>query len=175
MRIKNIQFKDYKRFHDLTINLGENPARIVALVGPNGCGKSSVFDGMLFRNSAYQVVGVNSNNTHNYKYHSLLHQEGFNFKNVIIEFDKGSFEQVRDNRRETGDKNTIFSFRSSFRYNGTLNVMETRAVDDIRTNNYGASTSSDMQKSITIYLVIAIQKFCSYRVVEIQSWIKEAQ
>lgn len=45
--------KDYKRFHDLTIDLGNTPKRIVALVGPNGCGKSSVFDAMLFVSNAY--------------------------------------------------------------------------------------------------------------------------
>jgi predicted ATPase len=44
MRIKNVQLKRFKRFDDLTIDLGDAPARIVALVGPNGCGKSSVFD-----------------------------------------------------------------------------------------------------------------------------------
>ena len=44
MYIKKIRLVDYKRFHDLTIDLGDNPKRIVALVGPNGCGKSSIFD-----------------------------------------------------------------------------------------------------------------------------------
>ena len=50
MRVKKIQLKNgYKRFHDLTIDLEDNPSRIIALVGSNGCGKSSVLDGMLFR------------------------------------------------------------------------------------------------------------------------------
>jgi chromosome segregation ATPase len=58
MRIKKIELKDgYKRFHHLTIDLGDRPARIVALVGPNGCGKSSVFDGMLFRYAQQHVIG----------------------------------------------------------------------------------------------------------------------
>ena len=48
MHIKKIHMSKYKRFFDLTIDLGENPRRIVALVGPNGCGKSSVFDAMLY-------------------------------------------------------------------------------------------------------------------------------
>lgn len=53
MFVKKIEMKDYKRFHDLTIDLGNTPKRIVALVGPNGCGKSSVFDAMLFVSNAY--------------------------------------------------------------------------------------------------------------------------
>lgn len=48
MKIKKIHLNKYKRFHNLTIDLGDNPRRIVALVGPNGCGKSSIFDAMLF-------------------------------------------------------------------------------------------------------------------------------
>jgi len=44
MRVKKIQLKDFKRFDDLTIDLSENPKKIIALVGPNGCGKSSIFD-----------------------------------------------------------------------------------------------------------------------------------
>lgn len=42
MRIKTVNLKHFKRFDDLTINLGNNPSKIIALVGPNGCGKSIV-------------------------------------------------------------------------------------------------------------------------------------
>jgi predicted ATP-dependent endonuclease of OLD family len=44
MKISKIQLKDFKRFDDLTIDLGDSPRKIIALVGPNGCGKSSIFD-----------------------------------------------------------------------------------------------------------------------------------
>ena len=58
MRIQKIQLKNgYKRFHDLTIDLGSSPKRIIALIGPNGCGKSSVLDGMLFHNNAHEAIG----------------------------------------------------------------------------------------------------------------------
>ena len=57
MKIKKLHLKKYKRFSDLTIDLGETPKRIIALVGPNGCGKSSVFDAMLFHNNAYNRIG----------------------------------------------------------------------------------------------------------------------
>ncbi len=60
MKIKKIHMNGYKRFLDLTIDLGDQPARIVALVGPNGCGKSSVFDAMLFLTNAYGHIGNSS-------------------------------------------------------------------------------------------------------------------
>lgn len=148
MKIKKIHFTDYKRFHDLTIDLGEVPARIVALVGPNGCGKSSVFDGMLYVNNAYNMIGTNSNIAHDYRYHSLLQNSSYNYQNIIIEFDTGPFTQVRKNKEQLGQRNTIFSFRSSFRYSSSLNITETKAVDDIKLNNYGASTASDMDARI---------------------------
>ncbi len=47
MRIKNIELKDYKRFTHLRISDIPQAARLVVLVGPNGCGKSSVFDAFI--------------------------------------------------------------------------------------------------------------------------------
>ncbi len=44
MRVGKIKLKEFKRFDDLTISLGNNPKKVIALVGPNGCGKSSIFD-----------------------------------------------------------------------------------------------------------------------------------
>lgn len=64
MKIKKLHLKKYKRFSDLTIDLGETPKRIIALVGPNGCGKSSVFDAMLFHNNAYNRIGNTGNKTY---------------------------------------------------------------------------------------------------------------
>ena len=64
MRIKKLQLKNgYKRFFDLTIDLGENPKKIIALIGPNGCGKSSVLDGMLFHHNAHGQIGNKSGTT----------------------------------------------------------------------------------------------------------------
>ena len=45
MRVKTVKLVGFKRFDHLTIDLGDTPKKIIAMVGPNGCGKSSVFDG----------------------------------------------------------------------------------------------------------------------------------
>ena len=59
MRVKSVQLKKFKRFDDLTIDLGDSPKKIVALVGPNGCGKSSVFDA--FEQILQNHVSANTN------------------------------------------------------------------------------------------------------------------
>ena len=46
MKIKSIHLKDFKRFKDLTISDLPESAKLIVLVGPNGCGKSSVFEAM---------------------------------------------------------------------------------------------------------------------------------
>ena len=50
--------------------------------------------------------------------------------------------------KDLPNQKTIFSFRSSFRYNGALNVTETKAVSDIVNNDFGASSASDIDQRI---------------------------
>ena len=143
MRIKKIELKNgYKRFHHLTIDLGDNPKRIVALVGPNGCGKSSVLDGILFRNHAYELIGEKGNK--DYNYHSMHKAPNFDSQNIVIDFVEGSFQDVWTARQREGKHKTLISFRSPYRYNSNLNVTQSRAINEIRHNTYGASLSSDV-------------------------------
>lgn len=146
MRIKKIHLSRYKRFYDLTISLGDDPKRIIALVGPNGCGKSSVFDAMLFHNNAYGKIGGTSSK--DYTYHSLERTPNYSFRNISIDFDQGTYDVVRLKKETEGLEKTIFSFRSSFRYNGSLNVQESKAVSELRKNDFGASSASDIDQRI---------------------------
>jgi DNA repair exonuclease SbcCD ATPase subunit len=105
MRIKKLQLKNgYKRFHELTIDLGDDPKRIVALVGPNGCGKSSVLDGILFHNNAHNRIG--DKNDKNHEYHSMNQTPNYNYLNVDIEFVDGNYQKIRSERESTGKENT---------------------------------------------------------------------
>ena len=141
MRLKKVRlFNGYKRFHDTTIDLGENPARLIALVGPNGCGKSSVLDGILFHSNAYGQIG--NKRGKDYTYHSMTGDRSLDYQSVKLDFDNGDYIQNRNAR--AGKENTIFSFRSPYRYNSQLDVKETKAVSDIVLNNYGATAASDL-------------------------------
>ncbi|WP_339924667.1 ATP-binding protein [uncultured Cyclobacterium sp.] len=143
MKIKKLQLKNgYKRFHDLSIELGDKPKRIIALVGPNGCGKSSVIDGMLFLNNSWGQIGNKQVKDHTY--HSMNQTPNYDFTNVTIEFENGDFQKIKEDRYKLGKEKTMFSFRSPYRYNNTLKVKESKATSDIILNNYGASASSDL-------------------------------
>ena len=68
----------------------------------------------------------------------------FNYTNIVIDFVEGKFNAMRKERENTGKRNTIFSFRSPYRYNNNLKVQQSQATSEIRLNNYGATTSSDI-------------------------------
>lgn len=138
MFIKSVRLKNgYKRFHDLTIDLGEDPKRIVALVGPNGCGKSSVLDGLMHHASNWNLVGTYFNRENSYySMRSDVHLDG---TSVEVMFTTGDYGTQYQRRAKTNKGNTVFSFRSPYRYNNNLKITETRAVDPIRQNQYGAA------------------------------------
>lgn len=146
MRIKRVRLKNgYKRFRDLTIDLGENPARIVALVGPNGSGKSSVLDGLLYRQRAYHPIGSDHRNER--AYHSMDPEQHVDHTNIEIDFVGGSFSEMHAVRGAIG-VGTMFSFRSPYRYNNYIKIRETRATVDIRENRYGASDASGLDSKM---------------------------
>ena len=147
MLIKKIRLKNgYKRFHDLTIDLGDNPARIIALVGPNGCGKSSVLDGLLFHSSAHEQIGVNEHR--DATYHSMNADIPPHFTNVEIDFIGGSYRQMREEREKVGKSNTVFSFRSPYRYNSHIKISQIRSTNAISQNNYGAGNASSLDSKM---------------------------
>jgi len=147
MRVKKVRLKNgYKRFCDLTIDLGESPARVVALVGPNGCGKSSVLDGLLYHLEGYRRIGAGPSRDHTY--HSMSNQPSFDWQNVEIEFSEGKFEGVWARREVDGKEGTIFSFRSPYRYNNQLKIKETKATTEIRLNKYGAGDASSLDSKM---------------------------
>ena len=146
MFIKKISLLNYKRFKDLTINLGDKPKRIIALIGPNGCGKSSVFDAMVFYQSLRKRIGnprINKDLTYHYTTDNISRE------NIKIEFTDEDFSnKYAALEIEEEETSKIFSFRSSYRYNENLSIKNIKTVEPIETNSIGASTTTDLDDRI---------------------------
>ena len=96
-----------------------------------------MFDALLFLQGAYESIGRTGQKDS--WYHSLDQDPNFGMQNVDVVFSTGRFRDVQESRRE--NRNTLFSFRSSYRYNTEVKVDEIRSVEDIRRNQDGASTA----------------------------------
>ena len=57
MKIDSIHLQNFKRFTDLKIQNIPATAKLVVLLGPNGCGKSSVFDALHNQSYPYRQLG----------------------------------------------------------------------------------------------------------------------
>lgn len=123
MRVKTLRLTGFKRFDDLTIDLGPTPKKIVAMVGPNGCGKSSIFDGF------------------EQKMQSGRSHENADFYSKSLFYDDNS-QNERYKAREvklTLDQEALstksFYFRTSYRYTPKINVNQIKPIQETRSRN----------------------------------------
>ena len=58
LRLNSARIKNFKRFIDLTIHNLSPDAKLIVLLGPNGCGKSSLFDAFQRRLKVDQFFGM---------------------------------------------------------------------------------------------------------------------
>lgn len=80
MKIKGIQLKNFKRFTDLTLENIPEQAKLVLLIGANGSGKSSLFDG--FRYTSFVSNDKSSNNE--YSFYNIEQSNLYYRKNLGI-------------------------------------------------------------------------------------------
>jgi len=104
---------------------------------------------MLFKVSTYGGAIGAFGNHRDYKYHSLLQEPNYQPSGKIdIVFGEDTFDEIVVRHSHTRENRSLFSFRSSFRYNSNLQIREAKAISDILMNNDGASTASDLDQRI---------------------------
>ncbi len=123
MKVKKIELKEFKRFDDLTIDLGEQPKKIIAIVGPNGCGKSSIFDAFEERTKDFRDHG-NEGATFFSKamYYTDETQRKSDYnKNVSVKITPESGSITRKS----------FYIRTAYRFTSKFNVQQLTALPEI--------------------------------------------
>lgn len=120
MRIKEVHIHSFKRFHNLIIRDLPVAARLVVLAGPNGSGKTSLFDG--FRN--WQgAMGLGISGDREYAQKKGLPELDWN-QYVQITF----HEQVPTTDNE---KRKIFYFRTAYRNEPDFTVQSLQRMGGI--------------------------------------------
>lgn len=123
MKVKKVILKEFKRFDDLTIDLGEEPKKIIAVVGPNGCGKSSIFDAFEETLKDYRYTdheGINFYSKAMYYNDEEKRHSNYNKRNAI----KITFQNGTINRKS-------FYVRTAYRFTSKFNVQRLEAMPDI--------------------------------------------
>ena len=124
MRIQTIRLKDFKRFDDLTIDLGSIPKKIVALVGPNGCGKSSIFDAFeeKMKDLRHIADGENSSYFSKVLYNSIISA-------TSVPYNKHNSIQIGFYNSVINRKS--FYIRTAYRFTSKINVNQIAALPDV--------------------------------------------
>jgi len=122
MHVKRIYAKDFRRFTEIEVTDLPRTAKLVVLAGPNGNGKSSLFD-LLKKISDRNYTGIGGWEV---DYHSKITSFGTSSaQNVELEF----HEEL------SGDKRKAFYFRTAYRNEPQFKTGEVGGVTDVLAEN----------------------------------------
>ena len=121
MRLQTVELVGFKRFDHLTINLGSTPKKIVAMVGPNGCGKSSVFDAFeqQLKNFRHQGTEDEEFYSKGLFYHDSPENEQYKQRKVTITPYSDSLSRKS------------FYIRTSYRFTPKIDIKQIEHLPDI--------------------------------------------
>ncbi len=123
MKIKEVNIKKFKRFTDLTISEIPETAKLIVLVGPNGSGKTSLFEAL---NHWYRFKGFNTVGQEDY--FVKKNSESVSGRNWYQNMVDISFHNTIDNSQE--NIKGKFYFRTAYRNEPDFTINQLKKQSD---------------------------------------------
>ena len=126
MKLATITIKDFRRFTDLKIQNLPEPTRLIMLAGPNGCGKSSLFDAFAIwhrsRSRPQENLGWDST------YHSKSGSDILRSREIT---DQVQIEFHDERTRTEEEQKKLFYIRSAYRNDPEFQTNTLRTVGSV--------------------------------------------
>jgi predicted ATPase len=130
MRLQSVRIREFKRFHDLSVTDIPEAVRLVILTGPNGSGKTSLFEAF-----NYWMSFLRGQNSFEAEYHSRISVTGSASASELLQKIELNFHGVQDVRNDVQRKRKAFYIRSAYRHEPDFTVSNLGAADDILTDS----------------------------------------
>jgi len=131
MRLKELHIRDFKRFADLTISDIPESAKLVILTGPNGSGKTSLFEAF-----NYWMSFLRGHISFEAEYHLRTSGTGsFDAASLLQKIDL-QFHDVDNVRNDQERKRKVFYIRSAYRHEPNFAIQNLSAIDDVLNDSH---------------------------------------
>lgn len=154
MKLKKIELKKFKRFTDLTIDDIPASAKLVVLIGPNGSGKTSLFEAFRQLYGRYGGIGFDSDVTY-------ISKDDPNFHNDWQNKIKVSFHNKETMQNIEYKK--AFYFRSAYRNESDFSVSNLQSKGSaIDTQSLARMIDNDSKVSDNYHRIVSHSVFQLY-------------
>lgn len=126
MRLESIRIRDFKRFADLSITGIPATAKLVLLTGPNGSGKTSLFEAF-----NYWMSFLRGQQSFEAEYHSRSAQGPHENANTLLKKIEIKFHDVNDVRADQERKRKAFYIRSAYRHEAEFSTNGLGNAEDV--------------------------------------------